>query len=74
MHQRSAVIVHLPFQDGKVRLDGRNVGEHDQQTTTERAHTLESTWGPSPSVVERHLVIVIVDHVAHNCVDVVQFE
>jgi hypothetical protein len=74
MHQRSAIIIHLPFQDGKVRLDGRSVGEHGCQTTTERTQALESTWGADPSVVERRLVIVIIDHVTHDHASVVQFE
>jgi hypothetical protein len=71
MHHCSAIIVHLPFQDGKVRLDGCSVGEHGHQTTTKRAQALESTWGAGLGVVERCLVIVIVDHVAHDRVDVV---
>jgi hypothetical protein len=74
MHQRNAIIVHLPFQDGKVRLDGRSVSEHSRQTTIEQVQVLESTWGASPSVIEHHFVIVIIDHVAHDRVNVVQFE
>jgi hypothetical protein len=74
MHQRSAIIVHLPFQDGKVRLDRRSVGEHGRQTTTNRAQVLKSTWGACLGIVERRLVIMIVDHVAHDRVSIIQFE
>jgi hypothetical protein len=51
-----------------------SVGEHGCQTTTERAQALKSIWGASPCVIEHHLVIVIIDHVAHDRVNVVQFE
>lgn len=68
-HQARAVGVLLAFQDRKVALDGRCIGEGLRQATPERSQMVEGGLGGQgiPDVVVHSLVGVALDYRHERC-------
>ncbi len=74
MHERGAIIVHFPLQDGEIRFDTCCVRKDGRQPAVERAQMLESTQHTVPRVIERGHVIVLVDNATQDNVGGVQLQ
>ncbi len=74
MHERGAIIVHFPFQDGEIRFDRCCVRKDSRQPAAERAQMLELTQHTVPHVIERGHVIVLVNNATHDNVGGVQLQ
>jgi len=69
-------VVFLPFNDGKVTLDGRRIRERCPQSSTQLTQLHEAPLQTVPRLVEEHLLFVLVKgslHIRPTRIDNEQF-